>query len=201
VATITEVLPESKAAGWQTRTLDFYSGDARNGNSLTLWELPLARPGLAVERPPSLELRLLKDSLELRAGQLSEAGADNRSNEVNGQELLLLRVPLDAARLAEFRSVDPLSNSNSDALNGDSWQSFYSYEDAELGVEWQLRLRDLERKAEWEHWKILEPAPVAPESDQDWPAPQGDRSEQPECGRTGSPAHTFSNPSTSRTTA
>jgi len=201
VATVTEVLPESRAAGWQTRTLDFYSGDARNGNSLTLWELPLARPGEALERPPSLELRLRQDSLELRASPLNGAGAGKHSTEADVHELVFLRVPLDAARLAEFRSMDPLSSENDGSPNGNGWQSFYSYEDVNLGIEWQLRFRDLERNAEWEQWKILESAAMEPAADQEWPAPQGEFSEQLESGRTGSPAHTLNNPRTSRTTA
>ena len=66
VATITEVLPDRKATGWQTRTLDFYSDPFKSGDAVSLWELALARPGLSAERPPSLELVLRGNSLELR---------------------------------------------------------------------------------------------------------------------------------------
>ena len=38
-----------------------------------------------------------------------------------------------------------------------SWRAFYSCVDETIGFEWQLWCRDLGKKAEWEHWKILEP--------------------------------------------
>jgi hypothetical protein len=65
VATITEVLPDQKTAGWQTRSLDFYSDPAKTSATLTLWELALSRPGLSAERQPSLELVLRRNSMEL----------------------------------------------------------------------------------------------------------------------------------------
>lgn len=201
VATITEVLPESKSAGWQTRTLDFYSEDARKGDSLTLWDFPLARPGKSLERLPSLELRLGHDFLELRAGPPNHAGINGNRKEAEREELIFFRVPLNAARLAEFRSLDPLSSANVGLLNGDSWQSFYSHEDVDLGIEWQLRLRDLEKKSEWEQCKILEPGPTDAGADPVWVEPQEAFPGQRECGLTGSPAQTLSSPSTSRTTA
>src|ERR1039457_2168628 len=71
VATITEVLPDRKATGWQTRALDFYPDPARNGDALSLWELALSRSGLSAERPPSLELQLRANSLELRGHLIS----------------------------------------------------------------------------------------------------------------------------------
>src|SRR5271155_4417199 len=50
VATITEVLPDRKATGWQTRSLDFYSDPFKSGDAISLWELALARPGLSAAR-------------------------------------------------------------------------------------------------------------------------------------------------------
>ena len=168
VATITEVLPDRKATGWQTRALDFYPDPARNGDALSLWELALSRPGLSAERPPSLELQLRANSLELR-GHLISAAPDPSGNghaaAADNGDVLFFRVPLDTAGLAEFRSHDPADsagNGNGNAaggeagVNGNSWQAFYSHHNEELGIEWQLRLRDLTRKSEWERWKILE---------------------------------------------
>jgi hypothetical protein len=168
VATITEVLPDRKATGWQTRALDFYPDPARNGDALSLWELALSRPGLSAERPPSLELQLRANSLELR-GHLISAAPDPSGNghaaAADNGDVLFFRVPLDNAGLAEFRSHDPADsagNGNGNAaggeagVNGNSWQAFYSHHNEELGIEWQLRLRDLTRKSEWERWKILE---------------------------------------------
>jgi hypothetical protein len=84
---------------------------------------------------------------------------------VADRDVAFFRVPLDATRLAEFRSDSPVvdlrtGNGNCEAneisTNGSSWQAFYSHEDESLGVEWQLWLRDLSKRAEWERWKILE---------------------------------------------
>jgi len=175
VATVTEVMPDRKALGWQTRSLDLYSDPARAREAFTLWELALGRVGPAAERPPSLELLLRGDSLEL-LGHL-----DGRSEGANGhgsggsaalEDVLLFRVPLDAAQLAPFRSHDPAGNGNGDATSNvlaaraNSWQSFYSGCDESAGIEWQLRLRDLTKKSEWERWKILESSalPVVAES-------------------------------------
>lgn len=165
IATIAEVLPESKAAIWQTRSLDFYPGQMKNGDAVSLWEMPLARPPGSTERPPSLELLLGKDFVELCA-HLSKSGScqEDRKDFLN-QDVAFFHVPLDAARLAEFRSNSPVvdlgtrnGNCRVDEIspNGSSWQVFYSHEDERLGIEWQLWLRDLSKGAEWEHWKILE---------------------------------------------
>jgi hypothetical protein len=166
VATVTEVLPDRKATGWQTRSLDYYPDPTKSSEALSLWELALSRPGLSADRPPSLELLLRPNSIELR-GQVC-AGAqipseNGRGVPAAGGDIVFFRVPLDAAALAEFRSQDPadsLGNGNGAAAesyaNLNSWQAFYSFCGEKLGIEWQLRLRDLTRKSEWERWKILE---------------------------------------------
>jgi len=159
VATIMEVLPESRLAGWQTRSLDLYSADAEGAGAVTLWEVPLARPRGAMEIPPSLELLLRQNSLELYR-RSSYATESQRGAQPGDGETVFFRVPLDAALLSEFRSHDPVSSAIETPANGNSWQAFYSCEDQNLGYEWQLSLRDLEKKAEWEQWKILEAAPL-----------------------------------------
>ena len=170
VATVTEVLADRKATGWQTRTLDCYSDPFKSGDAVSLWELALAPTGLSAERPRSLELVLRANSLELRGRLLSAAKTDSGiGNEAAGDDCntVFFRVPLDTARLAEFRSHDPAhaaNNGNGSAaggdpgLNGDSWQAFYSQQNEDADFEWHLRLRDLTRKSEWERWKILESA-------------------------------------------
>jgi len=168
VATIMEVLPDRKATGWQTRSLDFYPDPVEKGNALTLWELDLARPGASAERPPSLELILRRDAMELR-GHLACATAE-RHGGGNGDapgwsEVVFFRVPLDTVQLAEFRGRDPLESENNGnghagahamAAGASSWQAFYSDQNEDLGIEWQLHLRDLGRKSDWERWRILE---------------------------------------------
>jgi hypothetical protein len=169
VATITEVLPDRKATGWQTRSLDFYPDPGKAGDALSLWELALSRPRLSAERPPSLELLLRANSLELRGHFVSapQHPSGNGHSAAGDGDVLFFRLPLDTAGLAEFRSHDPAEfagngNGNGNGtpvelgVNGNSWQAFYSHHNEELGIEWQLRLRDLTRKSEWERWKILE---------------------------------------------
>jgi len=183
VATVAEILPESRAVQWQTRTLDFYPGPASGVESLTLWQLTLARPNGTALRPPSLELALRGNFLEL-AARLIQIGKGNgraRTATMNGggnggnsddEEFILLRVPLDTAKLAEYRSHDPLSVAenengqfaataqNSNGSGPGNWQAFYSNHDEDLGLDWQLWVRDLSKKAEWERWKIIETSAI-----------------------------------------
>jgi hypothetical protein len=172
VATIAEVLPDSSTARWQARSLDFYPDPAKKNDALTLWELRLAPTNKLAERPPSLELMLERTVLELR-GHLASSVAGTPGNghpdQSREDEVVFFRVPLDQALLAEFRCHDPagtLGNGNSDLgtttipVDGSSWQAFYSYGDPDLGIEWQLRLRDLNKKAERERWRILESAEI-----------------------------------------
>lgn len=160
VATIMEVLPETRLAGWQSRSLDLYSADVEGADAVTLWEVPLARPRGATEIPPSLELLLRQNSLEL-CRRRSSIAPDTRADAQPVEDItIFLRVPLDAVLLSEYRSHDPASSAVEIPANGNSWQAFYSCEDQDLGFEWQLSLRDLEKKAEWEQWKILEAAPL-----------------------------------------
>jgi len=163
VATVSEVLPDRKATGWQMRTLDFYPDASKAGDALSLWELNLSRPSLSAERPPSLELLLRANTIELRGHLYGGAASGGKSSPNDEGEVVFLRVPLDTAALSEFRSHDPADspgNGNGGSpqpyANGNSWQAFYSSANEELGIEWQLRLRDLTRKSEWERWKILE---------------------------------------------
>ena len=172
VATVTEVLPDRKSTGWQTRTLDFYAGSNGAGEALSLWELALTCPDASAMRTPSLELLLHPNAIELR-GHLLELddpmriSCSGRGDLSGDGEVLLFRVPLDPAELAEYRSHDPAEPASNgkaareSALNGSSWQAFYSFRDESAGIGWQLRLRDLTQKSEWEQWKILD-SPAIP---------------------------------------
>jgi hypothetical protein len=72
----------------------------------------------------------------------------------------LLSTPLRASLLTQFRSHDPAERTNGNAsTNGNgagTWRTYYAAENKSLGIEWQLRLVDLNRKVDWERWKILE---------------------------------------------
>ncbi|MFZ0978107.1 MAG: hypothetical protein WAN23_01785 [Candidatus Acidiferrales bacterium] len=176
VATVSEVLPDRKESGWRMRSLDFYPDPAKPGRGLTLWELALVRTKFSTERPPSLELILRDNSIDL-IGHLApwegSGGNGHGGNEHGGnghgaseyEDVIFFRVPLDTNQLAEFRSHDPSNEGGNGSETGAgpapagvSWQAFYSGGDETLGIEWQLRLRDLARKSQWDRWKILEPA-------------------------------------------
>lgn len=161
VATITEVLPDRRSAAWQTRTLDCYFDEGSGCDRLTLWELPLARIGRSNERPSSLELVLKEKSVELCAHLLPTPGSNGHSNSPAINELVFFRVPLDPAKLVEFRSHDPRGGTENGASravqpNRPAWRAFYSYHDEDVGFEWQLGTLDLNKKGEWDRWRILE---------------------------------------------
>ncbi|HKS83500.1 MAG TPA: hypothetical protein VJR23_18490 [Candidatus Acidoferrales bacterium] len=182
VATVTEVLPESKTAQWQTRTLDFYPDPANGAGVLKLWELALARPDGTAMKPPSLELALSGNFLKLSGHGIDAKTGFETKVHVMGQgngnghgagetETVVFRTPLEATMLSQFRSLDPMSGSEHENGNGtrvkpegnawSNWQVFYSNHSEEEGWEWHLRVRDLGKKAEWERWKILE-SPAIP---------------------------------------
>jgi hypothetical protein len=172
VANITEILPERKAAGWQTRSFEFYSDPGKDNEPLTLWEVSLSRPDGSPERPPSLELLLRANSLDLCAHlPMSASNGSGNGNGHNGahsgtEDVLFFSVPLDTDQLARFRSHDPAENENGSvrpldlSTRTNSWQAYYEDKDESLGVEWHLRLNDLTRRFEWENWKVLESTPV-----------------------------------------
>jgi hypothetical protein len=160
VVSVTELLPESRLAGWQTRKLDVFSGDSSRPEALTIWQLPLKRAHDTADRPAALELSLRGNSIVLRRLQAGIPSGNGSSSSGPEEESILFRVPLDTARLAEFRSHEPMPNGQPSAANGNSWLASYSFEDENLGLDWQLSVRDLSRKSEWENWKLLDWAPI-----------------------------------------
>jgi hypothetical protein len=168
VAIITEILPENSAARWQTRSLDFYPDASKSTEKLPLWELRLSPTKGSAARPATLELILRRNAVELCGYFIGSNGtaSENGDQEFVRNEIVFFTVPLDSARLVNFRSHDPANLSDNGNGNTSksvvpahetSWQAFYSNCDDTLGIEWQLRLRDLSKKAEWDRWKILEP--------------------------------------------
>lgn len=177
VATVTEVLPESKTAQWQTRTLDFYPDSANGAGTLKLWELSLAIPDGTAMRPPSLELALSGNSVKLVGHAIPSGNGSGPKVRVMGNgsrhgdgETVIFRTPLDVTQLAQFRSLDPTNAAENEKGYGSplraagnawsNWQLFYSDRNESEGWEWHLWLRDLGKKAEWERWKILESAAI-----------------------------------------
>ncbi|HVB87352.1 MAG TPA: hypothetical protein VNK23_11895 [Candidatus Dormibacteraeota bacterium] len=149
-------------------------------DELLLWELALARPSAPGLRPPALELLLRDNALELRGPfffGVAEVSGNRHfgSSQPDGAETLL-RLPLDAKELSEYLRDDPglagdaacaggnrseKGAANSQRTNSTAcWQAFYSGCDETLGIEWELRVRDLGKKAEWERWRIWESGAV-----------------------------------------
>ncbi|MGH9775184.1 MAG: hypothetical protein ACRD50_09590 [Candidatus Acidiferrales bacterium] len=162
--TVYEVLPDSRSAGWQSRTIDLYSRSAdQQGEALqaSLWELPLSAPGQesAADEIESLELRLEEDAFVLAARRGFVHTQSGDRSMVVADESVLLYVPLDSAKLANFRKTEEpaeLDEPNSMALTGpprDSWVAVYEHQDESMGLDWQLCLRDLVKKADWERWR------------------------------------------------
>jgi len=161
VATVYEVLPQSSSAGWQSRSIDVYPG---SGESVALWELPLAAAGHAAESGASLELRFGKEGLAL----LAQNGRFNDSRGNGGgphrEQNIFFQVPLDTARLAAYRQQDAdefVDGNGREGTRGamrssDSSLSIYEQHDEQLGVDWRLAVRDLERKEDWDRWKVWE---------------------------------------------
>lgn len=163
--TLTELLPENQSAGWRTRTVDIYP-TKETGTSASLWELYLESPenSRPSDLPSAVELRLEHESLVLRArGAVPHRGpalqVEGKAVAHSGDKTIF-EVPLDGDRLAAFRAGE--DGADGDALfpaapGTDSWLAFYRGEDEGQGVDWQLCLRDLDRKAIWERWNITEP--------------------------------------------
>jgi hypothetical protein len=167
VATITEALPASATAQWQKRSLDLYAGDGKEDGAISIWQLPLRLPTGTTERPPALELVLDRNAIKL-CGDWEQGGKVDQANRAAAScEATIFRVPLDFAQLAEFRRREPAggreergpnSMANGPPTEAASWRAFYAFADERVGFEWQLGIRDLVRKADWDRWKILEPA-------------------------------------------
>lgn len=177
VVTIFELLPQSRSAGWQSRSIDLYPlgdgyvrGDVYpselpdENSSATLWELPLSAASEAAlgEPPGSLELRLEASALVLcaRHRRFGAGHANGSGSAPDGLgEKVFFIVPFDEAKIAAYRTDDGLeASADSDALarHAAPWLAFYAHQDEGQGVDWQLCVRDLVKKAEWERWKIFE---------------------------------------------
>jgi hypothetical protein len=169
-AAVTEVLPGSGTAKWQTRSLAYYPDESKD-ELLTLWELQFA-PTSAHGEVASLELVLCRRAIELRGhlvafpDPLSTIGTTSQSPL---ETVSFFRIPLDSERLEPFRTpgalaVAPGADSSSlpkpMIVEASAWQSFYSYRDQDRGMEWDLQVWDLKKKAQWESWKVLDHTPI-----------------------------------------
>lgn len=166
--TLTELLPQSQSAGWQTRIVDIYPGKQLS-EAAVLWELQLEPQAnfASREEHPALELRFEEEMLVLRVRH-GKSSARGESKNALG-ERTIFHVPLDADLLSDFRVRDEEADEAGNEQNveqapmlprNESWLTSYQHQDEKQGVDWQLCLRDLERKDAWEQWDIVEPQQV-----------------------------------------
>jgi hypothetical protein len=165
-----ELLPQSRAAGWQTRTVDIYAADA--GAPVALWELCLEpAPNSRASEPPSVELRYENQAIVLAAQTWPNKALPGALSGDSMEERMVFRIPLDAEQLAEFRvpeadmqtGVKPDSYAGSleaGSQRGDAPMASFSHQDERQGVDWQLLIRDLNGRAASERWTVMEPPRV-----------------------------------------
>ncbi len=168
--TLRELLPQSRAAGWQTRTVDIYAADA--GAPVELWELclePVAKSS-AIESP-SVELRYENRAIILATQTSSNKALPGALNSDATEERIVFRIPLDAEQLSEFRvpeadmetGIGPEATAGSfetGGQRGDAPIASFSHQDERQGVDWQLLIRDLNRRTASENWTLMEPPRV-----------------------------------------
>ena len=97
------------------------------------------------------------DSDKLTLWELPLARMENSNQRPPSLELVL-----------KEKSVELCADGSEPQLNHAAWRAFYSHRDELAGFEWQLWVRDLNKKGEWDRWRILEPAvdPVTQNSPQ-----------------------------------
>lgn len=163
--TLRELLPQSRTAGWQTRTVDIYAVDA--SAPVELWELCLEPATNSAIESPSVELRYENRAIVLAAQTLPNKALPGALNRGSMEERIVFRIPLDAEQLAEFRvtetdmetEVKPeaaVGSFEAGAQRGDAPMALFSHQDERQGVDWQLRIRDLNGRTASEHWTVME---------------------------------------------
>lgn len=159
--TLRELLPQSKSADWQTRTLDIYGDEPT-----ILWEICLPPANSPATEAPVVQLRYESQSMILEARSRTKRSSPEAINK-EGEERIIFRIPLDAERLSEFRVCeantqnkgDGMANASpleTEGLRGDTNVTSFSYQDERQGVDWQLHIRELNGRAASEHWTIME---------------------------------------------
>ncbi|MHB8755056.1 MAG: hypothetical protein ACYC92_08895 [Candidatus Acidiferrales bacterium] len=160
---VTELLPQSQSAGWLTRTVDIYpTKEAVSPTSL--WELYAEPPANSrgYAPAPALELRLENESLVLRTRPAGPSLGIAGRVPSRAEETIIFDVPLDGDQLSPFRVSDADADGSEQSASSktESWLAFYRGNDEQRGVDWQLCVRDLNRKILCERWNIVEPWPA-----------------------------------------
>ncbi|MHB8410473.1 MAG: hypothetical protein ACYDDI_00840 [Candidatus Acidiferrales bacterium] len=157
---VTELLPQSQSAGWLTRTVDIYP-TKEAVSPVSLWELYAEPPANSrgSAPAPALELRLENESLILTARPAGPSLGIAGRVPSRVEETVIFEVSLDGDQLSPFRVSQDDADGDAQPASSktDSWLAFYRGNDEQRGVDWQLCVRDLNRKAIWERWNIVEP--------------------------------------------
>ena len=164
VVTVYEILPQSKSAEWASRSIDVYSANGSGGSEpVTLWELPLAaHADYSPAAAPSVELRLKENGIELRAVHGRFGSGQSNGGEARAEECVFFCLPLDPARLAMYRKANASTKDDAEVQVGstereNTWIAYFADQNEKRGIEWELCIRDLGRKEQWDRWRILEP--------------------------------------------
>ncbi|MFZ0638302.1 MAG: hypothetical protein WA020_15840 [Candidatus Acidiferrales bacterium] len=169
--TLRELLPQSKSAGWQTRTVDLYATDS--AAPAVLWQLCLepAANSRGTE-PPLVELRYENGTIVLATRSGANRARPEGSHGESVDERIVFCIPLDAEQLAQFRvpeakretggveSEPAAGPSEAGGQCADRWFASFSHQEERQGVDWQLRVRDLNSQTASGHWTIMEPPQV-----------------------------------------
>lgn len=157
--TITELLPASKLAGWQTRVLNIYASESEQLKAL--WELRLeddVDPAIRVGRV--LQLRFRNRSLELAICGPAVNSTPEDQNAANDERLFFC-IPLEPEKLSKHRIQNAESEeSPREEATPERKLLLFSDENEDLGIAWRLSIRTLDDSKPSNNWKILEPARV-----------------------------------------
>jgi hypothetical protein len=160
--TLRELLPQSRSAGWQTRTVDIYATNC--SEPTVLWELcPTSTANSPAAEAPSVQLRYENQSVILAARAKTSRDWAEALDSQSADEGIVFCIPLDVEQLAEFRApetedADPAAAPlGTGSLPADVNVASFCYQDERQGVDWQLHVRELRRRTASERWTLLEP--------------------------------------------
>lgn len=152
IATVTELLPSSKAAGLQNRTINIYPSESQQATAL--WELRLEPDS----NPTDKAGRLLQLSFRNRTIEFAIRGWLMGVNEAD-DERILFRIPLDAEQLLGHRVENEESGEFlPNAAETEGIVLRFSDENEDTGITWRLSIRSLDGSTLPDKWKLLEPA-------------------------------------------
>lgn len=159
--TLRELLPQTKSGGWQTRTVDIYAADSAKPTSL--WELCPAPSGKPVgAQMATVELRYQGGAISLVTRTSARMTQEQPSNSESTDEKVVFRIPLDVGELIPYRvsegeTENTLAGNEADT---DTGILLFAHQDEQKGIDWQLRIRNLNGRMASTDWAIMEPSRI-----------------------------------------